>query len=109
MWPKNNKVLAIALAILLVLGLAAVRAFEHRLFYDPFIAFFKSNYQTQAYPDFSVWPLFVSYTFRYFINTALSLLLLYVIFADNTIIKVAAFLYVIFFILLLNGFVVATI
>lgn len=104
MWPKNNKILAIALAILLVLGLAAVRAFEHQLFYDPFIVFFKTNYQTQAYPDFSVWSLFVSYTFRYFINTALSLLLLYVLFADSTIIKVASLLYVIFFVLLLSVF-----
>ena len=101
MWPKNNKVLAIALAILLVLGLAAVRAFEHQLFYDPFIAFFKSNYQTQDYPDFSDWQLFVSYAFRYAANTLFSLLLLYVLFADRSIIKVASLFFGLFFILLM--------
>ncbi|MBU3681923.1 MAG: exosortase F system-associated protein [Flavobacterium sp.] len=104
MWPKNNKVFAIALAVLLVLGLAAVRAFEHRLFYDPFISFFKRDYQNQDYPDFSAWQLIISYSLRYLANTALSLLLLYVLFADNTIIKVAAILYVIFLIVLLSVF-----
>jgi len=101
MWPKNNKVLAIALAILLVLGLAAVRAFEHRLFYDPFIAFFKRDYQTQAYPNFAGWQLFASYAFRFALNSLFSLLLLYVLFADTNIVKVAALLYVFFFVVLI--------
>lgn len=104
MWPKNNKALAIFLAVLLVLALAAVRAFEQQLFYDPFIAFFKSNYQTQAYPSFSSVQLLVSYTFRYCTNTAFSLLLLYVLFADKNIIKVSAFLYAVFLVLLLCVF-----
>lgn len=104
MWPKNNKALAIFLAVLLVILLAAVRAFEQQLFYDPFIAFFKSNYQTQAYPEFATWQLFVSYAFRFSLNTLLSLLLLYVLFADKSVIKVATLFYVFFFLVLIGIF-----
>ncbi len=101
MWPKNNKALAIFLAVLLVILLAAVRAFEQQLFYDPFIAFFKSNYQTQAYPEFDGLHLFVSYSFRFALNSSLSLLLLYVLFADRSIIKVASFLFGLFYVVLI--------
>lgn len=101
MWPKNNKALAIFLAVLLVILLAAVRAFEQQLFYDPFLAFFKSNYQTQAYPDFDGLLLFVSYSFRFALNSGLSLLLLYVLFADRSVVKVASLLFGLFFIVLM--------
>ena len=101
MWPKNYKVIAIFLAILIVILLAAVRAFERQLFYDPFIAFFKSNYQTQAYPDFDGLLLFVSYSFRFALNSGLSLLLLYVLFADRSIVKVASVLFGLFYVVLL--------
>ncbi len=101
MWPKNNKVIAIFLAILIVILLAAVRAFEQQLFYDPFIAFFKSNYQTQAYPDFERLHLFFSYSFRFALNSGLSLLLLYVLFADRSIVKVASVLFGLFYVVLL--------
>ncbi len=97
MWPKKNKRIAIGLGVLLVLLLAAVRAFETSIFYDPFISYYKNDYQTLAYPEFNSVQLLASYSFRFALNTLLSLMLLYVLFADKTMLKVAGALYGLFF------------
>lgn len=97
MWPKKNKRIAIGLGVLLVLLLAAVRAFETSIFYDPFISYYKNDYQTLTYPEFNSVQLLASYSFRFALNTLLSLMLLYVLFADKTMLKVAGALYGLFF------------
>ena len=68
----NNKV-KIVLVALLVFVLALIRAFEGVLFYDPFSAYFKNDYLNLSFPAFKVLPLFWAMSFRYFLNSALSL------------------------------------
>jgi len=99
----SNKV-KIVLVVLLVLALALIRAFEDVLFYDPFSAYFKNDYLNLAFPTFERLPLFLAMSFRYFLNSALSLAIIYVLFKDLGLTKFASVLYLVFFVILITAF-----
>jgi exosortase F-associated protein len=98
----NNK-FKITQLIFLIGLLALVRIFENELFYDPFLDFFK-NENAPIYPETESTKLYLSLFLRYFINTIISLAILYVIFKDLNLIKFVAVLYILFFALLIIGF-----
>lgn len=98
----NNKVKIVQLFFLVGL-LALVRAFEGQLFYDPFLHYFKEE-NASVYPEVNSVLLYLNLFFRYFLNTIISLLLLYVIFRDKALVQFSAVLYVLFFIVLLITF-----
>ncbi|MES2544918.1 MAG: exosortase F system-associated protein [Bacteroidota bacterium] len=91
----------IAIVLLLVLILACVRAFEEVLFYDPFLEYYKTDYANLPFPELDKWKLFFGMGFRYFLNTTLSLIIIYVIFKDRELTKFASFLYILLFIVLM--------
>ncbi len=99
-----NHKLRIVLAMLFVLALVLIRAYEDNLFYDPFLNYFKLDYYNLAIPEINNFKLFIGLLFRYFINTIISLAIIYVLFKDIDAIKFAAFLYLIFFIVLTAAF-----
>jgi exosortase F-associated protein len=100
---NQNRRWQIALTLFLVGLLVAVRTFESQWFYDPFTAYFKSEYTSLLYPDYNGGLLFMHWIFRYAINAAISLAILYVIFKDASIIRFSSILYGLFLILLLIG------
>ncbi len=102
MHAKSNNIGRMAIAFLLIVLLVLVRFFESEMFYDPLLAYFKSNYLQIPLPEMNYQLLFLNITFRYFINTVLSLALLYVIFKDKQMIKFTAVLYFIFFVILIS-------
>ncbi len=89
----KNK-LQIFFAIVIIILLVSIRAFENKLFYDPFLNYFKRDYTNLKLPNFNPIKLFLSLAFRFYLNTMLSLGLLYLIFKDFKIIKFSTFLYV---------------
>ncbi|MCA1966541.1 MAG: exosortase F system-associated protein [Flavobacterium sp.] len=91
----------ILVLVIALLGLIFVRAFENQLFYDPFLAFFKSEYQNKSLPSFESIPLFFGLCFRYFINTLLSLIILYSLFKQLPLVRFAMLLYGVFFVVLM--------
>jgi exosortase F-associated protein len=95
----NNKFKIIQLIFLIGL-LILVRVFEDELFYDPFLNYFKEE-NVSVYPEIKSFNLFLSLFLRYFINTIISLAILYVVFKDLNLIKFASILYVLFFVLLM--------
>jgi len=99
-----NHKLQVALFVVLVGLLASVRIFESQLFYDPFLDFFRSEYTNLPLPDFNRMYLFGSLFFRYFLNTIISLAIIYVVFRDLELVKFASFLYLLFFIGLIITF-----
>jgi exosortase F-associated protein len=99
----NHKV-RIALAMLFVLLLALIRAYEDSLFYDPFLNFFKTDYYNLPLPEIETLQLFFGLFFRYFLNTLLSLAIIYALFKDIEAVKFASILYLMFFIILIIGF-----
>ena len=90
----------IGLLFILISLLALLRAYEGFLFYDPFLNYFKIDYTNLDLPKVDYFQLFMGLFFRYFLNTIISLSILYVIFKDLEIIKFVTLLYVIFFIIL---------
>jgi exosortase F-associated protein len=96
----NHKV-RIALAMLFVILLVLIRDYEDNLFYDPFLNYFKTDYYNLPLPEIDNFKLFFGLFFRYFLNAALSLAIIYVLFKDADAVKFASILYLIFFIILI--------
>lgn len=90
--------------IIPVLGLIAIRYFENSLFYDPFLLFFKGNYQSQNLPDFLLLKLFVSLVFRYLLNGFFSLLFIFILFKNRIFIEFTTKLLLLFFMVLIVVF-----
>lgn len=88
----------------IVLLLAVVRGFENQLFYDPFLKYYRSEYAHLPLPKFNVFQLFFSYGFRFYINSVLSLFLLYIIFKDTKIVKFSILLYMLLGSITMIGF-----
>lgn len=94
----------LALLVLFFLLLAANRAYEDTLFYDPFLNYFKTNYYNLPLPKIDNLQLFFGLFFRYFLNTIISLAMVYTIYKDFGMIKFASALYVVFFVILAIAF-----
>lgn len=86
----------VILATILIGLLIAIRAFEDNLFYDPFLDYFKGNYANAPLPVVNPIKLFLSIGFRYYLNSIISIGILYVIFKDTKIAKFSILLYMVF-------------
>ncbi len=84
---------------LLVLLLVAIRFFEQELFYDPLIQFFKSDYLLGIIPPMDMSKLMINLSFRFWLNTTISLAIIYMSFRDINILKFSAVLYAILYVL----------
>ncbi len=96
-----KQLLKIAIVILLVVLLVSVRYFED-LFYDPLILFFKEDYLHNQLPEINLSLLFVNYGLRYFINSFISLILIWVIYHNKSYMRFSGYFYLISFVLLLS-------
>ncbi|MFY7988528.1 MAG: exosortase F system-associated membrane protein [Flavobacterium sp.] len=92
------------LIVFALLGLILVRAFENELFYDPFLTFFKSDYQNKPMPDYDSFLLFGNLLLRYFLNTFLSLVIIRFLFNDKKLMIFSSYLFLLFFIILISVF-----
>lgn len=92
-------------SLFLILLLVLIRAYEDAIFYDPFLNYYKYEYTHLSFPQINILKLFFSYGFRFYINSVISLLLLYVIFKDRQIIKFSALLYMVLGSILMISFV----
>ncbi len=100
----NNKK-KISLSIVLILLLAMVRMFENQLFYDPFLKYYESEFAHLPFPKYNIIKLFFSIGMRFYVNTVLSLFLLYVVFNDTKIVKFSMLLYMVLGSILMISFV----
>lgn len=91
----------ISIIALLFAALVGVRALQNQLFYDPLIPFFKGDFKTQMLPEIHSWLYILSMIFRYLINTAIGLALIYVAFKSINHIKFAALVFALALIILL--------
>ncbi|WP_461302673.1 exosortase F system-associated membrane protein [Aureisphaera sp.] len=84
--------------------LILIRAFAADLFYDPLIVFFETTHSTDVLPQMDIGKLLMHTSFRFWLNTFLSLLILWVIFKRKDVLKVSLLLYVCVFVLLMIFF-----
>lgn len=87
----------IAIITLLVIMLAIIRYFESFLFYDPLLQFFSSDYLRGNTPHFENTELLINVFYRFFLNSLISLAIIYVAFLDRNILRFSFFLYLILF------------
>jgi exosortase F-associated protein len=99
-----NNFIAYILVGILLLCLVLIRAFESVLFYDPYLAFFESDYLYMDSPRREIAKLILFTTLRFVLNTIISLGILYLIFKDKSIVKFSVIIYTVAFVLLLIPF-----
>ncbi|TRX03912.1 exosortase F system-associated membrane protein [Flavobacterium gawalongense] len=99
----NNKVRLMQFVFFVAL-LVLVRAFENQLFYDPFLDYFKNDFNNLPLPNFNSFQLSLGLLFRYTLNTVISLGIIYVFFKDIVMVKFAFVLYYFFFMILIVVF-----
>ena len=97
--PQIHKT-RIFIFIIMVLLLASIRIFEESLFYDPYLYFFKSDFNNLPLPIVNKFSLFVSLFFRYLLNTIVSIVFIQFAFKDFYFTNFAIVLYVFLFIIL---------
>lgn len=101
MQNKTIRYFGIFIALILII---CIRFFESKLFYDPFLHFFKSDYQNNPLPNFESFKLLLSLFLRYLANTLLSISIIYLLFQNKMHVKIASFLYLILFVVLIIVF-----
>lgn len=84
--------------------LILVRFFENDLFYDPYLIFFQNDYLYIDSPRREVFKVTLFTALRYFINTVISLGILYVFFKDKGVVKFSSVVYAIAFIFLIVAY-----
>lgn len=95
-----NKYIRFTIVVFLFFLLILVRAFESKLFYDPFIHYFKNDYLYKEIPKFNSVKLYVHISFRYFMNSFISLGIIYCLF-QKQFLKFSVKFYSLAFIILL--------
>jgi len=90
--------LRIAGILTLLVLLICVRVFETKLFYDPLLAFFK--YESKVMPQYDTFKLFLGLFFRYMLNSAISVGILWLAFKDVQVVKLSVALFAGLFVLL---------
>ena len=90
--------------VFILLGFVCIRFFEDLLFYDPLLKYYKQEFQNINLPEMDVFKMGLHFTFRYLLNSILSLLLLWTIFHDKNLIHFSTVLYVILLFLLIIAF-----
>ena len=81
-----NKFVRFLLVGFLVCTLFAVRWFGKSYFYDPFIDYFNGDYLVAQFPDFVLIDLIIDLTFRYWLNTLISILIIGLLFKKSVVI-----------------------
>lgn len=99
MFKSRTTIFMILIALIL---LVCIRAFESQLFYDPFIAFFKSEFHHKRVPFFYEGKLFANLLFRYLLNTTISLVIIYYLFKEKQLVQLSFYLYTVLFFVLIS-------
>ena len=81
--------------------LVLIRVFENELFYDPYLTFFQNDYLYIDSPRREVFKLSAFTSLRYWLNTVISLGILYVVFKDKSMIKFSTLIYLFSFVVLI--------
>lgn len=99
-----SKGIQITALILLSAALVTIRMFADILFYDPLILFFKTSHTVEPLPAFEMGKLLLNTIFRYALNMFLSLGILWFVFKNGEVLKIAILIYAVIFIVLLGSF-----
>ena len=95
-----KKPVRIALIMVLFLMLILIRAFVQPYFYDPLLSYFKHDYLNAAIPELDFGLYFLNIFYRYFLNTIISLTIIYLVFNDVKALYFSIKFYILLFVVL---------
>lgn len=101
-----NKILSFFFIALFFLALLLIRAFEKNLFYDPLLNYFLGDYKSLPIPEMDNLKLYLHVFYRFLLNSAVSLGILWFVFKNKEVLKLSAILYAVVFIILFSVFVI---
>ena len=78
-----RKSVRILLIIVLFIMLILIRAVVQPYFYDPLLDYFKHDYLNASIPELDFGAYFLNIFYRYFLNTIISLAIIYLVFYDE--------------------------
>ena len=84
---------------LLLFTLVLIRIYESTVFNDGLIIFFKHKYLSAPLPNVSAFSILIIDTLRFWLNTALSMIILYVLFGQKNLIRFLLWFYFSIFII----------
>lgn len=88
------------IVIFLILLLFLIRSFASDFFYDPFVKYFNGAFLTGSFPEINISKLLLNMGLRYFINSVVSLAVIYTIFVKKEVLQFSIKFYIIGFIVL---------
>lgn len=100
----RHKSLRILLIGVLFIALVLVRVFESKLFYDPYILFYKSHNSVDILKKLNFNLLLLNVFYRYLLNTILSIAVLYIAFNKKDILRFCTLFYCGAFIVLITAY-----
>ena len=93
-----------ASVVFVVVAFVLIRIYQESLFYDPFIRFYSLYYHDMNPPDVDSIKLILNTAARYWLNSLLSIGLIYMLFRKRNIVKFSFFFYGIAFVALMIAF-----
>jgi exosortase F-associated protein len=99
-----NKTITVVLIVISLLGLASVRLLEKVLFYNPFLAYYKSKFQLQSLPDLDEGLYLISAVFRFGINLFFTVSIVWLLYKSKEFVKATLWVHLFSFIILLAAF-----
>ncbi|APD07874.1 hypothetical protein UJ101_02374 [Flavobacteriaceae bacterium UJ101] len=90
-----NKWLRYSLVAILIMILVLIRLNQESLFYDPLLHYFKSNYDKTNFLEIDVAKHLFSVSIRYWINTFLSVGIIYLLFEKKKYIKISGIVFLV--------------
>lgn len=87
------------LVFVAVFGLIGIRGLEDKIFYDPFLYYFKSADHYAIFPKFDWLRLILSYLFRFILNAFFSLWIIHFLFQNKEWTKQALVLIILLFVI----------
>ena len=97
----RSKVGKISVALLALVGLLLIRFYESNWFYDPFLSYYAYDYLHQPFPAVDMPRLLEDYAWRFGLNSALSWVILRMVFGRTAYDRVILRSYVVLFLVLL--------
>ena len=94
----------VAAVILVVVAFVLIRIYQESLFYDPFIRFYGLYYHDMNPPEVNALALIINTSIRYWLNSLLSIGLIYVLFRNKNALRFSMFFYGSAFLLLIIAF-----
>ncbi|MDO9136350.1 MAG: exosortase F system-associated protein [Lutibacter sp.] len=95
-----RKSVRIGLIMMLFLMLILIRALVQPYFYDPLLDYFKHDYLNASIPELNFGAYFLNIFYRYFLNTVISLAIIYLVFNDKKALYFSIKFYILLFVVL---------